>query len=112
MPEATPVTITSSDTDNGPIDAAKLDEALDYIRPAVQADGGDIVLLGAEDGVVELEMVGACGGCPLSMMTLKAGIERILMDRVPGVREVRASADAPGTLEEATSSVSITLPTL
>ena len=57
-------------------------------------------------------MVGACGGCPLSMMTLKAGIERILKDRVPGVREVRASADAPGTLEEATSTTGITLPSL
>lgn len=112
MSDPTPVTIASSETDNGPIDPAKLDEALNYIRPAVQADGGDIVLLGADDGVVNLEMVGACGGCPLSMMTLKAGIERILMDRVPGVREVRASADAPGTLEEATSGTGITLPTL
>jgi Fe-S cluster biogenesis protein NfuA len=46
------------------------------------------------------------------MMTLKAGIERILKDRVPGVREVRASADAPGSLEEATSGIGITLPTL
>ena len=61
---------------------------------------------------VDIQMVGACGGCPLSMMTLKAGIERILMDRVPGVKEVRASSDAPGTLEEATSSSGITLPTL
>lgn len=73
----------------------ELEAALDYIRPAVQADGGDIVLLGAEDGKVSIEMVGACGGCPLSMMTLKAGIERILKDRVPGVEEVIASADAP-----------------
>jgi len=112
MPEATPVTIAPSEIETGPIDVAKLDEALNYIRPAVQADGGDIVLLGTDDGVVDLQMVGACGGCPLSMMTLKAGIERILMDRVPGVKEVRASADAPGTLEEATGSTGITLPTL
>ncbi|MFB3044054.1 MAG: NifU family protein, partial [Acidimicrobiia bacterium] len=63
-------------------------------------------------GTVSLEMVGACGGCPLSMMTLKAGIERILMDRVPGVREVVASADAPGTLDEATEGLGITLPSL
>ena len=109
MSEATPVTIAPSVGDVGPIDTAKLDEALDYIRPAVQADGGDIVLLGTDNGVVDLQMVGACGGCPLSMMTLKAGIERILMDRVPGVKEVRASSDAPATLEEATSSSSITL---
>ena len=88
----------------------RIEEVLESIRPAIQADGGDIVLLGAESGVVELQMVGACGGCPLSMMTLKAGIERILRDRVPGVREVRASADAPGTLDEATRGV--TLPAL
>lgn len=74
---------------------AKLEETLEYIRPAVQADGGDLVLLGAEEGKVSIQMVGACGGCPLSMMTLKAGIERILMDRVPGVTEVAAVADAP-----------------
>ncbi|MFO7549513.1 MAG: NifU family protein [Acidimicrobiia bacterium] len=69
-----------------------LQETLDYIRPAVQMDGGDLVLLGVEDGVVDLQMVGACGGCPMSMMTLKAGIERILKDRVPGVVEVNAIA--------------------
>ncbi|HLT97946.1 MAG TPA: NifU family protein [Acidimicrobiia bacterium] len=55
-------------------------------------DGGDIVLQSVEEGVVTLQMVGACGGCPLSMMTLKAGIERILKDRVPGVVEVEAVA--------------------
>jgi Fe-S cluster biogenesis protein NfuA len=70
----------------------KLQATLDYIRPAIQMDGGDIVLLGTEDGVVNLQMVGACGGCPMSMMTLKSGIERILVDRVPGVVEVTASA--------------------
>lgn len=112
MTDSTPVSIATSAEPEGPIDAEKLQEALEYIRPAVQADGGDILLLSAEDGVVEIQMVGACGGCPLSMMTLKAGIERILTDRVPGVREVKASADAPGTLEEATASTGITLPTL
>lgn len=112
MSEATPVSIASSTEEPGPIDAEKLQEALDYIRPAVQADGGDIVLLGSEDGTVNLQMVGACGGCPLSMMTLKAGIERILKDRVPGVQEVNATADAPGTLEEATEGTGITLPNL
>jgi len=87
--------------DTVPVDRELLDETLNYIRPAVQADGGDIILLGAEDGVVRIEMAGACGGCPLSMMTLKAGIERILKERVPGVREVHAVADAPGALDEA-----------
>ena len=57
-------------------------------------------------------MVGACGGCPLSMMTLKAGIERILKDRVPGVTEVIASADAPGMGDDDDDGVAISLPTL
>ncbi len=95
MSEATPVTIASAVRSDGPIDVDKLRETLDYIRPAIQADGGDLVLLGTDGGTVNLQMVGACGGCPLSMMTLKAGIERILMDRVPGVDEVVATADAP-----------------
>lgn len=112
MTDATPVSIALASASEGPIDPEKLDEALEYIRPAVQADGGDIVLLGAEDGKVSLQMVGACGGCPLSMMTLKAGIERILKDRVPGVKEVIASADAPGTLDEVGEGIGISLPTL
>ena len=74
------------------IDLVKLQEALEYIRPAIQMDGGDLVLLGTEGGTVNLQMVGACGGCPMSTMTLKAGIERILRDRVPGVIEVNAEA--------------------
>jgi Fe-S cluster biogenesis protein NfuA len=112
MPEATPVTISSSvGVEEGPVDIEKLRETLDYIRPAIQADGGDLILLGTEGGRVDIQMVGACGGCPLSMMTLKAGIERILMDRVPGVTEVHASADAPG-LDDADDGIGITLPVL
>jgi Fe-S cluster biogenesis protein NfuA len=66
-------------------------EAIDLIRPALQSDGGDIVFVGLdEDGVVHVSLVGACGTCPVSMMTLKAGVERIIMDRVPGVTEVVA----------------------
>ena len=110
MPESTPVSIASSSAPTEPIDETLLQETLDYIRPAVQADGGDLVLLGTEDGVVNIQMVGACGGCPLSMMTLKAGIERILQDRVPGVREVNASADAPGL--DASQGVDIQIPAL
>ncbi len=72
------------------VDADLLEETLEYIRPALQADGGDLVLLGTEGGRVTLQLVGACGGCPLSTMTLTAGIERILRDRVPGVEEVVA----------------------
>jgi len=81
--------LTSSEEED--VDMDVLEETLEYIRPALQADGGDLVLLGVEDGVVNLQMVGACGGCPLSMMTLKAGIERILTDRVPGVTAVNAT---------------------
>ena len=66
-------------------------DAIDAIRPALQADGGDIVFKEIDDaGVVHVELTGACGTCPVSTMTLKAGIERILMDRVPGVTEVVA----------------------
>lgn len=72
------------------IDLGILESTLEYIRPALQADGGDLILSGVEGGRVDLQLVGACGGCPLSMMTLKAGIERILTDRVPGVIEVNA----------------------
>jgi Fe-S cluster biogenesis protein NfuA len=72
------------------IDADLLEQTLEYIRPALQADGGDLILLGTNGGKVTLQLVGACGGCPMSTMTLTAGIERILMDRVPGVEEVVA----------------------
>lgn len=72
------------------VDLDELNETLEYIRPALQADGGDLVLLGVDEGTVNLQMVGACGGCPMSMMTLKAGIERIMFDRVAGVTEVNA----------------------
>ena len=64
-------------------------EAIDAIRPALQADGGDIVFKQIDgDGVVHVELVGACGTCPVSTMTLKAGVERIIKDRVPGVTAV------------------------
>jgi Fe-S cluster biogenesis protein NfuA len=71
---------------------AQLLEAIDDIRPALQSDGGDmrVLELDEERGVVDIELLGACGGCPMSTMTLKAGIERILQDRVPGLNEVRA----------------------
>jgi Fe-S cluster biogenesis protein NfuA len=73
------------------VDQDRLRETLDVIRPALQADGGDIVLLGVDDdGVVSVQLVGACGTCPVSTVTMKAGVERILKDRVPGVTEVVA----------------------
>ena len=71
-------------------------EAIDAIRPALQADGGDIVLLDVDEvnGIVSVELVGACGTCPASTQTLKAGIERIMRDRVDGVTEVVNVAEA------------------
>lgn len=71
---------------------AAVSEAIEAIRPVIQMDGGDIrlVQLDEESGIVDVELSGACVGCPASSMTLKAGVERILMDRVPGVTEVRA----------------------
>ena len=75
------------------LDTAEMEEgileAIEAIRPALQSDGGDIVFRNLdEDGVVHVTLVGACGSCPVSMMTLKGGVERIIMDSVPGVTEV------------------------
>ncbi len=61
---------------------------LEQIRPALQADGGDVELIDVTDGVVSLKLVGACSGCPMSTMTLKMGIERTLKEKVPEVKEV------------------------
>lgn len=62
---------------------------LELIRPSLQADGGDVELVGVdEEGVVTVRLQGACNGCPMSQMTLSAGIERILKERVPGVSRV------------------------
>ncbi len=70
---------------------AQVLEAIELIRPALQSDGGDIVYHRIDDeGVVHVSLVGACGTCPVSQMTLKAGVERIIMDRVPGITEVVA----------------------
>ena len=70
----------------------KILEVLDSIRPAIQADGGDVELTAfrEDDGVVEVRLLGACESCPISMMTLKEGIERRIKSPVPGVVEVTA----------------------
>ena len=70
----------------------QVEQTIEAIRPALQADGGDIVLRGVDEGtgVVTVTLVGACGTCPVSTDTLKAGIERIMRDRVDGVTEVVA----------------------
>ena len=68
----------------------KVRVTIEAIRPAIQADGGDIYLRAEDEatGIVQVELVGACVSCPASTVTLKAGIERILRDRVEGVTEV------------------------
>ena len=76
---------------NAEIDMDILNDTIEYIRPAVQADGGDVKLASVNEGVVNIEMLGACQGCPLSIATLKSGIERIIKDKVPGVLEVIAT---------------------
>jgi len=68
----------------------KVKAALDQIRPALQADGGDVELVDVKDGTVRVKLTGACGSCPMSTMTLKKGIERVLKERVPEVKEVIA----------------------
>jgi Fe-S cluster biogenesis protein NfuA len=72
------------------VDDKKVKEALDLIRPRLQADGGDVEFVSAQDGVVKVRLTGACGGCPMATMTLKGGIERFLKDRVPGVVTVES----------------------
>lgn len=70
---------------------AEVLSAIEAIRPALQADGGDIVFKTIDDDkVVHVDLVGACGTCPMSTMTLKAGVERIIKDRVPGILAVEA----------------------
>jgi Fe-S cluster biogenesis protein NfuA len=68
----------------------RIEKALDQIRPALRFDGGDVNLVDVEDGIVKLHMVGACGGCPMSMMTLKMGIERTIKQQIPEIRAVEA----------------------
>ena len=68
----------------------KVEAVLDQVRPALQADGGDVELVEVEEGKVSLRLKGACGGCPMAAMTLKHGIERILKEKVPEVKEVVA----------------------
>ena len=68
----------------------KVEQTLDKIRPSLQADGGDVELVAVEDGIVKVRLTGACGGCPMSQMTLKMGIERVLKRDIPEIKEVVA----------------------
>ncbi|MFA3782537.1 NifU family protein [Melioribacteraceae bacterium 4301-Me] len=69
----------------------KVKQALETIRPYLKADGGDVELVKVDDdGIVEVRLTGACTDCPMSQMTLRAGVERALIREVPGVRRVEA----------------------
>ena len=67
-----------------------VEQALEKIRPMLQRDGGDIELVEVNDGVVKVRLTGACKGCPMSQMTLKQGVEKLLLKEVPGLKEVQA----------------------
>lgn len=70
----------------------KVQKALDKVRPSLQADGGDVELIDVSpEGVVTVKLTGACGGCPMSQMTLKMGIETALKEEVPEIKEVVAA---------------------
>ncbi len=70
----------------------RVEKALDRIRPALQADGGNVELVDVDEetGVVKVKLVGACGSCPMSQMTLRMGVERVLREDIPEITEVVA----------------------
>ena len=68
----------------------KVEAVLNKIRPNLAADGGDVELVDASNGIVKLRLTGACGGCPMASMTLKHGVERVLKEQLPEVKEVVA----------------------
>ncbi|WP_027338941.1 NifU family protein [Halonatronum saccharophilum] len=69
----------------------RVKEILDKVRPSLQADGGDVELIDVtEDGIVKVQLKGACAGCPMSQMTLKMGIEKNLKEAIPEVKEVQS----------------------
>ena len=91
------------------IDMDVLAGTLEYIRPALQADGGDMIFNEIDDeGIVHLELLGACGTCPMSLFTLVAGIERIIIQRVSGVQGVMADGPSIAGLSEPVLGLSAT----
>lgn len=73
------------------VEQEKVEDALEYIRPALQRDGGDVQLMEiTPEGIVKVKLVGACGSCPMSMLTLKRGVEVAIKQRVPEVVSVEA----------------------
>ncbi len=69
----------------------KIEQVLDQIRPHLRADGGDVELVDVNDGVVTVRLTGACQGCPMSQMTLKNGVERVIKENVPEIKSVVAA---------------------
>lgn len=68
----------------------KIEKVIAEIRPALEADGGNIELIDVEDGIVKVKLVGACGSCPMSQLTLKRGVEARLKAKIPEIKEVIA----------------------
>ena len=68
----------------------KVEAALEKIRPALKADGGDVELVDVKDGVATVRLTGACGGCPMSTITLRMGVERVIKEEVPEIKELVA----------------------
>ena len=69
----------------------KIEAALNKIRPALRADGGDVEVVEVKDGTVKVRLTGACGGCPMSTMTLKNAVEKVIKEQVPEVKKVVAA---------------------
>jgi len=71
----------------------RVEKALDKIRPALEADGGNVELVDVdeENGIVTVKLVGACGSCPMSQMTLRMGVERVLKEEIPEIVEVQSA---------------------
>lgn len=69
---------------------ARIERILERLRPALQADGGDVEFVEIDGSIARVKMLGACGGCPMSMMTLKAGIEAAIIEAVPEITSVEA----------------------
>ena len=68
----------------------KVEAALEKIRPSLRADGGDVELVDVQDGIVTVRLIGACGSCPMSTMTLRMGVERVIKQEVPEIKELVA----------------------
>jgi Fe-S cluster biogenesis protein NfuA len=77
-------------SEKGEIMREDVEKALAKVRPALQADGGDVELVDVNAGVVKLRLKGACSGCPMSTMTLRLGIEKVIKEQVPEIKEVIA----------------------